>query len=157
MGAWLVGRRLYFADSESSAVRFAALDGRDGPEVETIVGKGLFEFGDEDGQGGHVRLQHPYDLAAEPGPGGAEVLYVADTYNDRVKRVDPATRRSHAFVGSGEPGHEDGDAGAARFWEPQGIAVANGRLFVADTNNHAVRVVDLDGDAPVVRTLQIMG
>jgi hypothetical protein len=110
MGAWLVGRRLYFADSESSAVRFADLDGRDGPEVETIVGKGLFEFCDEDGQGGHVRLQHPYDLAAGPGPGGAEVLYVADTYNDRVKRVDPATRRSHAFVGSGEPGHEDGDS-----------------------------------------------
>lgn len=157
MGARLVGRRLYFADSESSAVRFADLDGRDGPEVETLVGKGLFEFGDEDGQGGHVRLQHPYDLAAGPGPGGAEVLYVADTYNDRVKRVDPATRRSHAFVGSGEPGHEDGDAGAARFWGPQGVAVAGRRLFVADTNNHAVRVVDLDGAAPVVRTLEIVG
>lgn len=157
MGARLVGRRLYFADSESSAVRFADLDGRDGPEVETIVGKGLFEFGDEDGQGGHVRLQHPYDLAAGTGPGGAEVLYVADTYNDRVKRVNPATRRSHAFVGSGEPGHEDGDAGAARFWGPQGVAVAGRRLFVADTNNHAVRVVDLDGAAPVVRTLEIVG
>ncbi len=157
MGMQLVGRRLYFADSESSAVRFADLDGRDGPEVETLVGKGLFEFGDEDGQAGHVRLQHPYGLAAGPGPGGADVLYVADTYNDRIKRVDPATRRSDAFVGSGEPGHEDGDAGAARFWEPQGIAVADGRLFVADTNNHAVRVVDLDGDAPVVRTLHIMG
>jgi hypothetical protein len=156
MGMQLIGRRLYFADSESSAVRFADLDGRDGPEVETIVGKGLFEFGDEDGQGGHVRLQHPYGLAAGPGPGGGEALYVADTYNDRIKRVDPATRRSDAFVGSGEPGHEDGDAGAARFWGPQGVAVLGRRLFVADTNNHAVRVVDLDGAAPVVRTLEIV-
>lgn len=156
MGMQLVGRRLYFADSESSAVRFAGLDGRDGPEVETIVGKGLFEFGDEDGQGGHVRLQHPYGLAAGPGPGGGEALYVADTYNDRIKRVDPATRRSDAFVGSGEPGHEDGDAGTARFWGPQGVAVVGRRLFVADTNNHAVRVVDLDGAAPVVRTLEIV-
>jgi NHL repeat len=156
MGMQLVERRLYFADSESSAIRFADLDGRDGPEVETVVGKGLFEFGDEDGQGGHVRLQHPYDLAAGPGPGGAEVLYVADTYNDRIKRVDPATRRSDAFVGSGESGHEDGDAGTARFWGPQGVAVAGRRLYVADTNNHALRVVDLDDAAPVVRTLEIV-
>ncbi|MCX6363131.1 MAG: alkyl hydroperoxide reductase [Actinobacteria bacterium] len=157
MGMRLVGRRLFFADSESSAVRFADLDGRDGPEVETLVGKGLFEFGDEDGQGGHVRLQHPYDLTAGPGPEGTEVLYVADTYNDRIKAVVPATRRSDAFVGGGEPGHEDGDAGVARFWGPQGVAVADGRLFVADTNNHAVRVVDLVGATPVVRTLEIVG
>ena len=157
MGVRLIGRRLYFADSESSAVRFVALDGRDGPQVETLVGRGLFELGDEDGQGGHVRLQHPCDLAAGPGPGGAQVLYVADTYNDRIKRVDPLTRRSDAFVGSGEPGHEDGDAGAARFWGPQGVAVADGRLFVADTNNHAVRVVDLGAAALVVSTLEIVG
>ncbi len=157
MGTQLVGRRLYFADSESSAIRSADLDGRDGPEVETLVGKGLFEFGDEDGQGGHVRLQHPYDLAAGPGPCGAEALYVADTYNDRIKRVDPATRRSDVFVGSGKAGHEDGDAGAARFWGPQGVAVADGRLYVADTNNHAVRVVGLDNVTPVVRTLEIVG
>ena len=85
------------------------------------------------------------------------MLYVADTYNDRIKRVDPATRRSDAFVGSGEPGHEDGDADAARFWGPQGVAVADGRLFVADTNNHAVRVVDLDGTPPLVGTLEIVG
>ena len=138
-------------------MRFADLDGRDGPEVETLVGKGLFEFGDEDGQGGHVRLQHPYDLAAGPGPQGTDVLYVADTYNDKIKVVDPATRRSDAFVGGGELGHEDSDAGAARFWGPQGVAVADGRLFIADTNNHAVRVVDLGGAAPVVRTLEIVG
>jgi hypothetical protein len=156
MGVRLVERRLYFADSESSAVRFADLDGRDGPEVETIVGKGLFEFGDEDGQGGHVRLQHPYDLVAGPGPAGENVLYVADTYNDRIKHVDPATRRSAVLVGSGQPGHEDGDAGAARFWGPQGVAVADGRLFVADTNNHAVRVVDFDGASPLVHTLEIV-
>ena len=151
----LAGRRLYFVDSESSAVRFADLDGRDGPEVETIVGKGLFDFGDEDGKGGRVRLQHPYDLACH---GGA--LLVADTYNDRIKRVDPATHASEALAGSGTAGHEDGDAGAARFFEPQGVAVSGDRLYVADTNNHAVRVVDLDagsGRYGRVSTLEISG
>ena len=156
MGLALAGRRLYFADSESSAIRFADLDGRDGLEVETIVGKGLFDFGDEDGQSGHARLQHPYDLAAGSGPGGAPVLYVADTYNNRIKIIDPATKRSAAFVGNGGSGHEDGDAGAARFDEPQGVAVADGRLYVADTNNHALRVVDLDARTPHVRTVAIM-
>ena len=156
MGLQLVGRRLYFADSESSAIRFADLDGRDGPEVETIVGKGLFDFGDEDGQGGHARLQHPYDLAAGFGPGGAPLLYVADTYNNRIKVIDPATKRSAAFVGNGGSGHEDGDAGTARFDEPQGVAVAEGRLYIADTNNHALRAVDLDARTPHVRTVEIM-
>jgi NHL repeat len=156
MGLALAGRRLYFADSESSAIRCADLDGRDGIEVETIVGKGLFDFGDEDGQGGHARLQHPYDVAAGSGPGGAPVLYVADTYNNRIKIIDPATKRSAAFVGNGGSGHEDGDAGVARFWEPQGVAVADGRLYVADTNNHALRVVDLNASTPQVRTVAIM-
>ena len=156
MGLALAGRRLYFADSESSAIRCADLDGRDGIEVETIVGKGLFDFGDEDGQGGHARLQHPYDVAAGSGPGGAPVLYVADTYNNRIKIIDPATKRSAAFVGNGGSGHGDGDAGVARFWEPQGVAVADGRLYVADTNNHALRVVDLNASTPQVRTVAIM-
>ena len=143
VGLRRVGRRLYFADCESSAVRFADLDGRDGPEVETIVGKGLFDFGDEDGQGGHARLQHPYDLTALDG-----VLIVADTYNNKLKRLDPGTKVSEAFLGTGLPGLEDGDAATARFWEPQGVSVADGVLYVADTNNHAIRAVRPDGRRP---------
>jgi sugar lactone lactonase YvrE len=147
------GHRLYFADCESSAVRFADLDGRDGPEVRTIVGKGLFDFGDEDGKGGRARLQHPYDLAVLDESG---VLVVADTYNDKLKRVDPATQMCETFLGTGESGLEDGDVTTARFWEPQGLSVADGVLYVADTNNHAVRVVRLTGGGPpVVGTLEV--
>jgi len=51
------GRLLYFADSEVSAIRSAALDPNG--DVETIVGQGLFDFGDIDGRGSQVRLQHP--------------------------------------------------------------------------------------------------
>jgi len=151
------GRRLYFVDSESSAVRSVDLDGRDGPEVETIVGKGLFDFGDEDGQGGHARLQHPYDLAFGETAGGSPALFVADTYNNRLKAIDPATKRSAVLAGDGAVGHEDGDAGAARFWGPQGVAAAEGVLYVADTDNHALRLVDLRGPAPRVSTLEVDG
>jgi NHL repeat len=55
----------------------------------------------------------------------------------------------------GNAGHEDGDLATARFWEPSGLSLAGRRLYVADTNNHAVRLVDLDSGT--VRTLEITG
>ena len=131
------GGRLYFADAESSAVRFVDLAGRAGPEVVTVVGRGLFEFGDQDGKGGHVRLQHPYAVAAHDG-----FLYVADTYNNKIKRLSP-DGRSETFAGTGAEGLCDGEPAEACLDEPQGIAVADGVLFVADTDNHALRAVDL--------------
>jgi sugar lactone lactonase YvrE len=129
------GERLYFADSESSAIRWAEFEPRRG-RVGTVVGTGLFDFGDKDGVGNEARLQHPLGVAWSDG-----VLYVADTYNNRVKRVDPATRSSQAFVGSGTAELRDGDLAA--FYEPGGISAAGGRLYVADTNNHRVRVIDV--------------
>ncbi len=143
------GRQLYVADSEASAIR--VVDPRPGGAVRTIVGEGLFEFGDRDGIGpAAVRLQHPLGVAWHDG-----VLYVADTYNHKIKRLDPATAECRTFLGSGEPGHRDGPCGAARFSEPSGLSVAGGRLYVADTNNHAVRVADLASGA--VATLALRG
>ncbi len=81
------GKKLYFADSEVSAVRSADLD--PSGSVETVVGEGLFEFGDKDGRGKEVRLQHPIGILFHD-----RHLYVADTYNNKIKRIDPATGRS---------------------------------------------------------------
>jgi DNA-binding beta-propeller fold protein YncE len=141
---------LYVADSESSAVRSVdpATD-----QVRRLVGRGLFDFGDIDGVAGQARLQHPLGVAATL-EDRATLIFVADTYNDKLKRLDPGTRQITSWAG-GEAGHEDGDLGTARFWEPSGLSLAGSRLYVADTNNHAVRLVDLD--AGRVRTLEIMG
>lgn len=129
------GTVLYFADPEASAVRTADLD-PDG-DVKTIVGTGLFDFGDRDGTGDDVLLQHPLGVTvADDG-----YLYVADTYNNKIKRIDPQTRESLTFLGTGEAGLADGDS--AQFYEPGGIDYANGKLFIADTNNHAIRVADI--------------
>jgi len=68
-------------------------------------------------------------------------LYVADTYNNKIKRVDPVTRESITFLGTGEPGFADGPQ--PQFYEPGGIDYADGKLYIADTNNHAIRVADL--------------
>jgi sugar lactone lactonase YvrE len=128
------GRKLYFADSEASAIRTADLNSQG--HVETLVGLGLFEFGDRDGTGEKVRLQHPLGVACHDG-----VLYVADTYNNKIKRLDPTTGTCSTFLGQGSAGYRDGSD--PLFHEPGGLSVAGGQLYIADTNNHALRVADL--------------
>jgi len=122
-----------------------------GGSIRTIVGEGLFEFGDRDGVGpADVRLQHPLGVVWHAG-----LLSVADTYNHKIKKLDPRTAECRTFLGTGEPGHADGAARAARFSEPSGVSVAAGRIFIADTNNHAIRVASLPtGD---VTTLVLRG
>ena len=131
------GARLYIADSESSAVR--AIDTGRGGCVETIVGTDLFAFGDEDGSGDAVLLQHPLAVLFYN-----NMLYVADTYNNKIKLCGVGTRSVTSWAGTGERGHADGPVAQATFDEPSGLSEALGRIYVADTNNHAIRVVDLE-------------
>ncbi|HEV2762900.1 MAG TPA: thioredoxin-like domain-containing protein, partial [Pyrinomonadaceae bacterium] len=127
------GRALYVADSESNIIR--AIDLSEG-RVRTLAGGDLFEFGDEDGRGDDVRLQHPLGVVVHEGR-----VLIADTYNHKIKQLDPATGTVKTLYGTGKPGQADGARPA--FYEPGGLSVAAGKLYVADTNNHAVRVVDL--------------
>lgn len=138
------GKMLYLADSEASAVRSCDLE--PGGRVRTIIGAGLFDFGDVDGVWPTARLQHPLGVTWYRG-----VLYVADTYNHKIKAVDPAASSVSTIVGAGQPGWKDGSA--ARFYEPGGLSGANGKLYVADTNNHVIRMIHLDTNA--VETLRL--
>ena len=124
---------LAFADCETSAVRTLA-----GDSVETVVGTGLFEFGDRDGEGDAALLQHCEDVAAQ-----RSVLAVADTYNDRLKQVDPLTRTCAPWPG------QAGERGSLR--EPAGAFSDGSTLLVADTGHHRVVVVEQDGSLAEVR------
>lgn len=141
------GEQLFVADSETSAIRAVTL-GLNG-RVQTIIGEGLFEFGDQDGTGKEVvRLQHPLGVAYHD-----SLLYVADTYNHKIKKIGPATSTSVTYLGTGQPGRDDG--ANPSFFEPGGLSVAAGHLYIADTNNHAIRVADLATGE--VRTLRLKG
>ena len=129
-------RVLYVADSETSAVRAIALTGE--KQVTTLVGTGLFDFGDADGIGEKALLQHVQALCFVDGH-----VYLADTYNNRIKVLNPQTREVKTFAGIGDAGFKDGTLDSAQFNEPAGLAAANGKLYVADTNNNAIRVIDL--------------
>lgn len=138
-----VGDRLYFADAESSAVRWADLATPFGERaVHTVVGTGLFDFGDSDGVGDEVRLQHASGLA----PWGAG-LVLADTYNHRLKLVDPEARRVTTWTTAEECGGLN---------EPEGVAVVDGRVVVADTNRHRLVAVEPGADgAPACRVIAL--
>jgi DNA-binding beta-propeller fold protein YncE len=129
-------RVLYVADSETSAVRAIALTGE--KQVTTLVGTGLFDFGDADGIGEKALLQHVQAVCFVDGH-----VYLADTYNNRIKVLNPQTREVKTCAGTGEAGFKDGALDSAQFNEPAGLAAANGKLYVADTNNNAIRVIDL--------------
>jgi sugar lactone lactonase YvrE len=126
--------RLYFADSESSSIRVADLVAK---ETALVVGGdgSLFDFGDEDGRGNTARLQHPLGIAVT-----GDRLIVADTYNSKIKRVDLGTGTITTWLG-GDAGWADGPD--PRFNEPGGLSIDGATLYVADTNNHAVRMVDM--------------
>ncbi|MFN0056558.1 MAG: thioredoxin-like domain-containing protein [Planctomycetales bacterium] len=146
------GKFLYVVDSEGSALRKVPLDGTE--NVSTLVGtsdlaqgRALFEFGDRDGVGSDARLQHPLGVVYHAG-----TLYVADSYNHKIKKVDPKKRSAKTWLGDGEPGDR---SDPPRFSEPAGLSVAGDTLYVADTNNHRIRTVNLETDA--VSVLEIEG
>lgn len=124
MGLTSLGDRLYFADSESNGIRWT--DVGTGGETGTVVGTGLFDFGDVDGIGDEVRLQHSQGVASHRDGR----LLVADSYNDALKWVDPAARSATRWVGG--------------LSEPGGVTCAAKYVYVADTNAHRVVAVDYD-------------
>ena len=139
---------LYIADSEVSAVRRIGLG--DDARVETIIGQGLFDFGDKDGKYPGARLQHPIGVTYHDG-----FVYVADTYNHKIKKIDPDKKEVHTLIGTGERGNKDGKASDAQLDEPNGLVFAGGKLYITDTNNHHVKVFDPATD--MVSTLNITG
>lgn len=172
------GQWLFVADSEGSSIRAVPLDPT--AEVKTLLGTSqlprfmrLFKFGDRDGIG--LLKETPPDADAQPAPDGQAApadpaltgpllqhaldvayhegrLFIADTYNNKVKVLDVATSEVKTLAGTGQPGRADNPA---QFDEPAGLAYARGTLYVADTNNHAIRTIDLASGQ--VGTLTISG
>ncbi len=146
------GKHLYVADSEGSAVRSIAL--AKPHEVTTVagthdlpMGQSLFAFGDVDARGHLARLQHCLGVAYANG-----TVYVADSYNNKVKSIHLANREVKSLAGSRQPGSTDNPP---QFYQPGGVSVAGTNLYVADTNNHAIRVLSLTNGA--VTTLELKG
>ncbi|MDQ1742159.1 MAG: hypothetical protein QOE23_498 [Pseudonocardiales bacterium] len=108
------GDRVWFADSENSALRYLDAAGR----LHTAVGEGLFDFGHRDGPAGQARLQHPLGLAVLADGS----IAIADTYNGAIRRYDPATDEVGTL--------------AAELAEPSGLVLVDGELVVLESAAH---------------------
>jgi sugar lactone lactonase YvrE len=104
-------------------------------------------YGWVDGPGREARFNFPQGIAAD----AAGNVYVADTQNNVLRRIDPAGTVTTLAGAAGSVGNADGTGAGARFAYPQGLAVgADGTIYVADTGNSTVRQVSPSG---VVTTL----
>jgi DNA-binding beta-propeller fold protein YncE len=106
-----------------------------------LAGTGEKGFAGDGGPAAEARFNGPHHLLL--GPDGA--LYVADTWNYAVRRIDLATRRISTVAGTGVKGFsgDGGPAGQAQFGGVFSIAFHKGRLYVCDLDNRRVRQVDL--------------
>ncbi len=131
---------LYVADTNNHAIRKINPAG----VVTTFAGSVTPGYADETGS--TARFHYPSGVALD----STGNLYVADTNNHSIRKITPAGVVT-TFAGSTIPGTSDGTGSAARFNLPQGItADSSGNLYVADTNNHAIRKISPAG---VVTTL----
>jgi DNA-binding beta-propeller fold protein YncE len=146
-GVWL-----YVADAEGSSIRAVPFDRS--KKVRTVVGTAhlgearLFTFGDVDGPAYQAKLQHPLGIVYRQGK-----LYIADTYNNKIKVLDPIHGDAQTLAGSGQADYAENPPA---FNNPSGLSQAGGKLFVADTNNHCIRVIDLE-NGNAVSALEIAG
>ncbi len=117
------GDRVWFADAETSALRWLTLAG----EVHTAVGEGLFDFGHVDGPAAQARLQHPLGVALLADGSVA----VADTYNGALRRFDPVAAEVTTLAGE--------------LAEPSGIVVTDDHVLVVESAAHRITAVATTG------------
>ena len=126
---------LYVADTGNHAIRKVTPLGG----VSTVAGTGVAGF--RDGAAAQAQFNGPIGVAVDAHGN----VYVADTYNDRIRRIDPHGQVS-TVAGGERPGNLDGVGAAARFDTPTALAVdARGIVWVADTRNNAIRRIAADG------------
>ncbi|MDI9832286.1 NHL domain-containing thioredoxin family protein [Streptomyces sp. KAU_LT] len=119
------GERLWVADAETSALRWVDRRG----VVRTAVGTGLFDFGHRDGPAGQALLQHPLGVTALADGSVA----VSDTYNDALRRYDPATGEVSTLAGD--------------LREPSGAVAVGGDVVVVESARHRLTRLRLPEEA----------
>ncbi|MGH9035110.1 MAG: DUF7594 domain-containing protein, partial [Acidimicrobiia bacterium] len=130
---------LYIVDTVNNRVRRVDTAGR----ITTFAGTGSAGFSGDGGPATAARLDTPHGIAVD----GAGNVFIADPPNQRIRKVD-TTGRITTVAGNGSSGY-NGDgipATSARLKYPKGVEIGpNGLLYIADNNNHRVRVVDAAG------------
>lgn len=130
--------RAFFADSETSSIRYVDLSSG---MVNTLAGHGLFVFGHKDGPLSESLFQHPMGLCALHGR-----ILVADTYNSAIREIALEMGTASTLIGNqGMPGIckvGQGGCDSLGLYEPGDVKAYKEKLYIADTNNHLIRIYD---------------
>jgi sugar lactone lactonase YvrE len=129
---------LYLADLSNNRIR--RIDGVTGT-ITTVAGTGVYGFGGDGGAATSAQLSQPRGVALD----SAGNLYVADTSNNRIRRIDAVTGLITTVAGAGAAGFvgDGGPATSAELYQPYGVALDRaGNLYIADSENSRIRRVD---------------
>jgi M6 family metalloprotease-like protein len=132
------GGTVYVADSSNQLIRAVTPSGT----VTTVAGTAR-EAGRDDGTGSAARFNYPYGIAVD----AAGVVYVADTSNHTIRRINAGGIVATLAGTAGAVGMQDGVGAAARFSSPTGVVAdpATGALYVADRGNSTIRRLEPSG------------
>jgi sugar lactone lactonase YvrE len=134
---------LYVADTGNNAIRKVTPQG----VVTTLAGGGAAGY--RDGAAREAAFNAPIGVAVDT----EGALYIADTYNDRIRKITTDGQVTTIAGAGSAPGYQDGAAASARFDTPCGVAVADtGELYIADTGNNAVRKLTPDGQVMTIQS-----
>ncbi len=143
---------LFVADTENHSIRMIYLEGPAKGNSILIAGSGVAGYSDGAGDPYLARFNYPQGIAAIKNPSGVvQSLLVADTDNNLIRRLLPPEGKNKwrltYFSGSqGKAGYADGEPLDTKFNSPHGIAIGlNGAIYVADTSNQAVRLLNAEG------------
>ncbi|MBU6451956.1 MAG: redoxin domain-containing protein [Cyanobacteria bacterium REEB67] len=140
------GQFIYIADAEDSGIRAIDMQNQ---TLQTLIGKGLFVFGDSDGPIQSAKLQHPLGVSFSDG-----TVFIADSYNHKIKALDLKNSTVKTLAGTGKVGLKNGSNGLnCQFSEPGGLVAGKKMIYVADTNNNVVRYIDLNSKTQSTGTL----
>lgn len=129
---------IYIADTANNKIRKVTVSTG---VIDTVAGTGSPGSSGDGGAATSAKLKQPESVAVD----AAGNIYIADTSNHTIRKVDASTGNIDTIAGTGQPGGT-GDGGAAtsaKMWFPVGVAVdAAGNVYIADSNNHKIRKVD---------------
>lgn len=126
------GGKLYFVDSETSSLRVL-----ENGQITTLIGTGLFDFGFVNGKKNKALMQHSIGVYADQSG-----VFIADTYNHAIRRYDPAKEELFNVTGKAIRGDKNGKNEVALFNEPNDVLKVGEKIYIADTNNHSIKMID---------------
>jgi len=141
---------MYIADSFNNKIRKVDFDTK---EISTVAGDGDSGYQGDGGPALGAQFRSPTGVAVDD----AGNLYIADKNNNRIRKVDftnvPATITTVAGTGSSGYSGDDALAINAELRSPGGLAIYDGNLYIADTGNSRIRMVDFSSGDGIITTV----